>query len=46
MEDNPIVRGSEKPRKTVRETIKKDLHFNDLAFDETQWCHFSFDLCG
>jgi len=30
MEDSPITRGRGRPRKTRRETIKKDLEINEL----------------
>jgi hypothetical protein len=30
MEDSQITRGRGRPRKTIRETIRKDLEINDL----------------
>jgi hypothetical protein len=30
MEDSQIIRGRGRPRKTIRETIKKDLETNEL----------------
>jgi len=30
MEDSQITRGRSRPRKTIRETIKKDLEINEL----------------
>jgi len=41
MEGSQIIGGSGRPRKTVRETIKKDLEINelekDMVFDRTPW---------
>jgi hypothetical protein len=43
MEGSQIDRGRGRPRKTVRETIKKDLEINELyrniVFDGTLWRH-------
>jgi hypothetical protein len=42
MEGSQITRGRWRPRKTIRETIKKDLETNELdrnmAYDRTLWC--------
>jgi len=41
MEDSQIARGRGRPRKTIRETIKKDLEVNELdpnlVYDRTLW---------
>jgi len=43
MEDNHITRGRGRPRKTIRETIRKDLEINELdqnmvyEYDRTLW---------
>jgi hypothetical protein len=41
MEDGQITRGRERPRKTIRETIRKDLENNELdqkmVYDKTLW---------
>ena len=41
MESSLIVRGRGRPRKTIGETIKRDLNFNDLnvnmIYDRTLW---------
>jgi len=41
IEDSQITRG--RPRKTIRETIKKDLEINELdqnmVYDRTLWCN-------
>jgi len=41
MEDSQITRGRGRPRKTFRETIRKDLEINELdinmAYDRTLW---------
>jgi len=43
MEGSQITIGRGKPRKTIRETIKKDLEINelekDMVFNRTLWCH-------
>ena len=42
MEGSQITKGRGRPRKTIRETIAKDLEINDLdrnmVFDRTFWC--------
>jgi hypothetical protein len=42
MEGSQITRGRGRPRKTIRETIKRDLEINELdrnmAYDRTLWC--------
>jgi hypothetical protein len=41
MEGSQITRGRERPRKTIRETIEKDLEINELnrnmVYDRTFW---------
>lgn len=41
MDGSPIARGIERPRKTVREIINRDLDANDLSinliYDSTLW---------
>jgi len=41
MEENHVKRGRERPRKTIRETIRKDLEVNELdpnlIYDRTLW---------
>jgi len=41
MEKSQITRGRGRPRKTIRETIRKDLEMNelekDMVFDRTPW---------
>jgi len=41
MDDSQITRGRGRPRKTIRESIKKDLEINDLernmVYDRTLW---------
>jgi hypothetical protein len=41
MEDSQITRGRERPRKTIRETIRKDLEINKLdpniVYNRTLW---------
>jgi len=41
MEDSQITRGKGRPRKTIRETIKKDLEINELernmVYNRTLW---------
>jgi len=41
IEGSQITRGRGRPRKTIRETIKKDLEINelekDMLFDRTLW---------
>ena len=41
MEDNPIIRGKGRPKKTIEETIKSDLIINNLTIemskDRTRW---------
>jgi len=43
MEENQAKRGSVRPRKTIRETIRKDLEVNELdpnlVYDRTLWRH-------
>jgi len=43
MEDSRIIRGRGRPRKTIRETNKKDLEINELdqnmVYDRTLWCN-------
>jgi len=42
MEGSQIIRGQGRPRKTLRETLKKDLEINELdrnmVYDRTLWC--------
>jgi hypothetical protein len=42
MQGSQITRGRGRPRKTVRETIKKGLEINELdrnmVYDRTLWC--------
>jgi len=42
MESSQIIRGRRRPRKTIREVIKKDLAINELdrymVYDRTLWC--------
>ena len=46
MEGSPIPRGRGRPRKTISETIKKDLNVNGLnvnmIFDRIIWCHLIY----
>jgi len=50
MEGSQITRGRGRPRKTIRETIKKDLEINglekDMVFDRTNTTALLFDLCS
>jgi len=43
MKDSQITRGKGRPRKTIRETIRKDLQINELdrnmVYDRTLWCN-------
>ncbi|KEH27128.1 hypothetical protein MTR_6g086840 [Medicago truncatula] len=43
MEESQVKRGRERPRKTIRETIRKDLEVNELdpnlVYDRTLWRH-------
>ena len=43
MEEIQVKRGRGRPRKTIRETIRKDLDVNELdpnlAYDRTLWRH-------
>ena len=37
MEDSPISRVGGRPRKTITETIKRNLEFNGLSIDNWAW---------
>jgi len=41
MKESQIIRGRGRPRKTIRETIRKDLEILDpnLVYDRTLWRH-------
>jgi len=43
MEESQVKRGRGRPRKTIRETIRKDLEVNELdphlVYDRTLWRH-------
>ena len=43
MEVRPVIRGRKRPRKTIGETIKRDLDVNNLnvnmIYDRTLWRH-------
>jgi len=43
MEESQVRRGRGRPRKTIRETIRKDLEVNELdpnlVYDRTLWRH-------
>jgi len=43
MEESQVKRGRGRPRKTIRETIRKDLEVNELnpnmVYDRTLWCN-------
>ena len=43
MEESQVKRGRGRLRKTIRETIRKDLEVNELnpnlVYDRTLWCH-------
>ena len=43
IEESQVKRGRGRPRKTIRETIRKDLKVNELdpnmVYDRTLWCH-------
>jgi hypothetical protein len=43
MEESQVKRGRGRPRKTIRETIRKDLEVNELdpnmVYDRTLWHH-------
>jgi hypothetical protein len=46
MEESQVKKGRGRPRKTIRETIRKDLEVNELdsnmVYDRTLWCNLIY----